>query len=126
MELIKLKLEKRGSQPIKKRDDSDLYDYLASIANSENCKIKVHKNCRQDYTNKRHSIDLSDKGEDKSPPKGYGHMLHNLIGKQNVFFVLKLLTNVTQRFLLGQQVFFHLRVLSSNSVENVEMNGQQK
>ena len=29
----------------KKRNDSDLYDYLTSIANSENCKIKVHKNC---------------------------------------------------------------------------------
>ena len=53
----------------KKRDDSDLYDYLTSIANSENCKIKVHKNCRWDYTNKRRSIDLSDKGEGKSPPK---------------------------------------------------------
>ena len=53
----------------KKKDKSDLYDYLTSIANSENCKIKLHKNCTRDYTNKRRSIDLSDKGEDKSPPK---------------------------------------------------------
>ena len=53
----------------KKRNDSNLYDDLTSIAKSENCKIKVHKNCRQDYANKRRSIDLSDKREEKSPPK---------------------------------------------------------
>ena len=69
----KVEVGKKGLSTLiefsKKTDDSDLYDYLTSIANSENCKIKVHKNYWRDYTNKRHSIDLSDKGEDKSPPK---------------------------------------------------------
>ena len=90
----------------------DLNDYLTAIANSENCKIKVHKNCRRDYTNKRRSIDLSDKGEDKSPSERLRSHAVQLDWKTKCFFCAE---TVDERFLLGQQVFFHLRVLSSNS-----------
>ena len=53
----------------KRREDTELHAHLTTVANSDNCAIKLHKNCRRDYTNKRRSIEISQKEQDDSLPK---------------------------------------------------------
>ena len=66
-----------------KRDDSDFYDYLTSIANSENCYTNIVGRTMQ--TNDVVLI-IQIREKINHRLKGYSHMLHDFIGKQNVFF----------------------------------------